>query len=135
MTKEQLVKSLRYCSDVGMCDDCWLKTIQKEFGASFCDDKLKQEAADLIEQQAAKIKELEAKEPRWIPVTEQLPELEQRVLVLDKHGNAMVRTLRRLAGEKEPSFRLDGLVPRKHVTHWMPLPKRRRRVDDGTTDI
>lgn len=63
------------------------------------------------------------KEMRWIPVTEQLPELEQRVLTLDRHGNAMVRTLRRLAGEKEPSFRPDGLVPRKHVTHWMPLPE------------
>lgn len=73
MTTEQLVKALRYCSAVGMCDDCWLKTIQKEFGAPFCDDKLKQEAADLIEQQAARIAELEAKVPRWIPVTERLP--------------------------------------------------------------
>ena len=34
---------------------------------------------------------------RWIPVTERLPEIEQRVLVLDRHGNAMVRTLRCLA--------------------------------------
>ena len=73
MTTEQLVKTLRYCSAVGMCDDCWLTTIQKEFGAPFCDDKLKQEAADLIEQQDARIKELEAKAPRWIPVTERLP--------------------------------------------------------------
>ncbi len=73
MTAEQLVKGLRYCSAVGMCDDCWLTSIQKEFGAPFCDDKLKQEAADFIEQQAAKIKEPEAKVPRWIPVTERLP--------------------------------------------------------------
>lgn len=57
MTKEQLVKALRYCSAVGMCDDCWLTTIQKEFDAQFCDDKLKQEAADLIEQQTARIAE------------------------------------------------------------------------------
>ena len=123
MTTDQLVKTLRYCSTVGMCDDCWLTTIQKEFGAPFCDDKLKQEAADVIEQQAARIAELEAKVPRWISVTERLPEIEQRVLVLDRHGNAMVRTLRCLAGEKGPSFRPDGLVPRKHITHWMPLPE------------
>ena len=99
MTKEQLVKTLRYCSAVGMCNDCWLTTIQKEFGGLFCDDKLKQEAADvieiqqreinamrnelcqrkvknleaadLIEQQAARIAELEAKVSRRIPVTEQ----------------------------------------------------------------
>lgn len=23
ITKEQLVQALRYCSTVGMCDDCW----------------------------------------------------------------------------------------------------------------
>lgn len=48
MTKEQLVHGLRYCSAVGMCDDCVLSIIQKEFGAPFCDDRLKKEAADLI---------------------------------------------------------------------------------------
>lgn len=55
MTTEQLVKALRYCSTVGMCDGCWLTTIQKEFGAPFCDDKLKQEAADVIEIQQREI--------------------------------------------------------------------------------
>lgn len=55
MTTEQLVKGLRYCSAVGMCDDCWLTTIKKEFGAPFCDDKLKQEAADVIEIQQREI--------------------------------------------------------------------------------
>lgn len=73
MTKEQLVKSLRYCSDVGACDSHLAEVYQRIFG-QFCDSMLKQEAADLIEQQDARIKELEAKVPRWIPVTEQLPE-------------------------------------------------------------
>ena len=63
------------------------------------------------------------KQTRWIPVTERLPQLEQPVLILDRRGNIMVRTLRFLAGEKEPSFRPDGLVPQKHITHWMPLPE------------
>ena len=116
MTKDEIVKSLRACGRV-CCDDCVcfqenVSCKEKDLGA-----------AELIEQQTAKIAELEAKVPRWISVTERLPEIEQRVLVLDRHGNAMVRTLRCLTGEKEPSFRPDGLVPRKHITHWMPLPE------------
>lgn len=58
----------------------------------------------------------------WISVKDRLPELEETVLVLDRCGNKMVRTLRRLSSEKEPSFRPGGLVPQKHITHWMPLP-------------
>ena len=116
MTKDEIVKSLRACGR-NVCDDCVcfqenVSCKEKDLGA-----------AELIEQQAARIAELEAKVPRWISVTERLPEIEQRVLVLDRHGNAMVRTLLCLAGEKGPSFRPDGLVPRKHITHWMPLPE------------
>ena len=116
MTKDEIVKSLRACGRV-CCDDCVcfqenVSCKEKDLGA-----------AELIEQQTAKIAELEAKVPRWVPVTERMPEIEQRVLVLDRHGNAMVRTLLCLAGEKGPSFRPDGLVPRKHITHWMPLPE------------
>lgn len=58
----------------------------------------------------------------WISVKDRLPELEETVLVLDRRGNKMVRTLRRLSSEKEPSFRPDGLVPQKDITHWMPIP-------------
>lgn len=58
----------------------------------------------------------------WISVNDRMPELEETVLVLDRRGNKMVRTLRRLSSEKEPSFRPDGLVPQKHITHWMPIP-------------
>lgn len=72
MTKEQLVKSLQYCSTAGACDSHLAEVYQRIFG-QFCDSMLKQGAADLIEQQAAKIAELEAKVLRWIPVTERLP--------------------------------------------------------------
>lgn len=57
----------------------------------------------------------------WISVNDRLPEFEETVLVLDRRGNKMVRTLRQLSSEKEPSFRPDGLVPQKHITHWMPI--------------
>lgn len=66
MTTEQIVKSLRACGR-NCCNDC---VCFKE--KMLC--KVKNlEAADLIEQQKARIKELEAKAPRWIPVTERLP--------------------------------------------------------------
>ena len=66
MTTEQIVKSLRACGR-DCCDDC---VCFKE--KILCKVK-NMEAADQIEQQAAKIKELRAKVPRWIPVTERLP--------------------------------------------------------------
>ena len=60
--------------------------------------------------------------PQWVSVTERMPELEVPVLVLDRRGNMIVRTLRRLVSDKEAVFRPDGLAPRKNITHWMPLP-------------
>lgn len=66
MTTEEIVKALRACAS-GCCDDC--VCFRKEIS---CREK-NSGAADLIEQQAARIAELEAKVPRWIPVTERLP--------------------------------------------------------------
>ena len=59
---------------------------------------------------------------KWIDVKDRLPELGETVLVLDRCGNKMVRTLRRLSSENEPPLRPDGLIPQKHITHWMPIP-------------
>lgn len=42
MTKEQLVKSLRYCSTAGACDGRLAEVYQRIFG-HFCDSILKQE--------------------------------------------------------------------------------------------
>lgn len=65
MTKDEIVKALRACGRRS-CGDCpYCKRLD-------C-DTMSFDAADLIEQQAAKIKELEAKVPRWILVTERLP--------------------------------------------------------------
>ena len=66
MTPEEIIKSLRACGR-GCCDDC--VCFKKEIS---CKEK-NLGAADLIEQQTARIAELEAKVPRWIPVTERLP--------------------------------------------------------------
>ncbi len=119
MTKEEIVKALRYCANGESCADCIYCTLGLPHLPCYQKDT---DAAALIETQAAEIEKLKAQVPRWIPVTERLPEVGLRVLVLDRRGNAMTRTLSQLAGEKEPSFRPDGLLPKRHITHWMPLP-------------
>lgn len=79
MTKDEIVKALRACGR-GCCYDC--VCFKKEIP---CKEK-NLGAADLIEQQAARIAELKAKVPRWIPVTERLPECEKEVLILCSRG-------------------------------------------------
>lgn len=122
MTKDEIVKALRACGR-GCCDDCVcfkneLSCKEKNLGA-----------ADLIEQQAARIAELEAKVPRWIPVTERLPENGVPVLV-NYIGNNY--------GKYHPDaiavwtdygcFWWEGSLEDCYVevampiTHWMPLP-------------
>lgn len=66
MTKDEIVKALRACGS-NCCNDC--VCFKKEIP---CKEK-NLGAADLIEQQEARITGLEAKVQRWIPVTERLP--------------------------------------------------------------
>ena len=127
MTKEQLVHGLRYCSAVGMCDDCALSTIQKEFGAPFCDDRLKSEAADLIEAQAAEIEKLKAQVPRWIQVEERLPESDVDVLtiVTGKVNNVTLIDAQEIGSFDKSEGWILEMWPEwedPKVTHWMPLP-------------
>lgn len=59
--------------------------------------------------------------PKWIPVTERLPEEGKKVLTLDKWGHIHDRSLyKHMHGVTV--FRPDGLSPGKDITHWMPLP-------------
>lgn len=67
MTKDEITRALRICGNSRKCAECPLR------GAEFCLNIMTTCATDLIEQQAARIAELEAKVPRWIPVTERLP--------------------------------------------------------------
>lgn len=115
MTDKEIVQALRCCAE-GECKDCAMHEDTQR-----CQENLLDKAAEAIERLTAENAALREKQ-RWIPVTERMPELEVPVLVLDRRGNMIVRTLRRLVSDKEAVFRPDGLAPRKNITHWMPLP-------------
>lgn len=121
MTKEQLVKSLRACGR-GCCDDC--VCVQENVS---CKEK-NLGAANLIEQQAAKIKELKAKVPRWIPVEKKIPPDQEEVLVLTRSKNG-VRNV------DKGYWAIDHFIHRgrAEVTHWMPLPET-PEMDGGGED-
>ena len=117
MTTEQIVKALQACGR-GCCDDCVcfkneLSCKEKNIGA-----------ADLIEQQAGRIKKLEAKVPRWTPVTEKIPPDQEEVLVLTRSKNG-VRNV------DKGYWAIDHFIHRgrAQVTHWMPLPEPPKEVE------
>lgn len=148
MTGKEIVQALRCCAK-GLghddaCENCKVGEIQDrreyiEFAAANVIERLTDENAALRKEiewkdmviALAQRKQVEAEAERdalrekqlWIPVTERMPELEVPVLVLDRRGNMLVRTLRRLVSDKEAVFRPDGLAPRKNITHWLPLPE------------
>ena len=64
-------------------------------------------------------------EPRWIPVTERLPEEMTPVLTWSCPGNFM-QTARWDGSEWKNTWNLALL---RYVTHWMPLPERPKEVE------
>lgn len=123
MTKDEITRALRICGNSRKCTECPLGDVE------FCLHIMTTCAADLIEQQAARIAELEAKVPRWIPATERLPENGVPVLV-NYIGNNY--------GKYHPDaiavwtdygcFWWEGSLEDCYaevampITHWMPLP-------------
>lgn len=67
--------------------------------------------------------------PKWIPVTERLPEEVATYLVLSKAGNCSVQWFH-IYGENFKGF-FDAEEPGK-ITHWMPLPEPPKDVDHGS---
>lgn len=119
MTKDEIVKALRACGS-NCCDDCvffkkMISCREKNLGA-----------ADLIEQQDARIAGLEAKVPRWIPVEERLPEVHQNTR---KSDAVLVYTRRKLFMVAVWNG-IDWLAPMDfwdawgdEIVYWMPLPE------------
>lgn len=118
MTKDEIVKALRACGRRS-CGDCpYCKRLD-------C-DTMSFDAADLIEQQAATIKGLEAKVPRWIPVEERLPGVHQNT----RKSDAMLVYTRRKLFMVAVWNGIDWLAPMDfwdawgdEIVYWMPLPE------------
>lgn len=65
---------------------------------------------------------VESAQKKWISVEERLPDEGVKVLTLDRYGHVQDRFL--YAFQDGPIvFRPDGMFPKKHVTHWMPMPE------------
>ena len=135
---EELVGDLRYC-DKGDCNGC--RRYTKE--TRFCNALLR-EAADAIEELSMKLhgdeaaiagmkREIErmvvAGNPRWVSVTERLPEENCQVLAYygfnrgdGDLGMMFMQVLDYYARDPKPHFQHEGLNGMT-VTHWMQLPE------------
>lgn len=78
--------------------------------------------------------------PRWIPVTERLPEEDCKVLAYYgfNHGDGylgmmFMQVLDYYARDPRPHFQQEGLNGMT-VTHWMPLPTAPETPKDGGQD-
>lgn len=144
MRDTNLVNSLRCISTAGgpigdckKCPFCKTEPVPKNLAEtvsltewSACDvDAVGLAAADRIEAQAKEIEKLRGQLPRWIPVTERLPELQswgasEVVLGLIKSEN--VPSLNKLHNLTLCVYCDNGIwsMPGRYVaiTHWMPLP-------------
>lgn len=120
MTKDEITRALRICGNSRKCAECPLGDVE------FCLHIMTTCAAELIEQQTERIAELEAKVPRWIPVTEKIPPDQEEVLVLTRSKNG-VRNV------DKGYWAIDHFIHRgrAQVTHWMPLPGWPEDVRDG----
>ena len=126
MTTEQIVKALRVCGESRFCKECPSNELKDTMGVYPCADLLMMKAADLIEQQTARIAELEAKVPRWIPVEERLPEVHQNT----RKSDAMLVYTRRKLFMVAVWNGIDWLAPMDfwdawgdEIVYWMPLPE------------
>lgn len=106
-----------------MYDDL-VKRLRSTYEADYFDHGVLLEAADAIEKLQEQLgwkehfdilTELDCNLPKWIPVTDRLPEKHERVLVYSK-ATRMGRSI--------DFINSDGnWYTTSQVTHWMPLPE------------
>lgn len=73
--------------------------------------KIFEEAADAIE---------ELSKPRWIPVTERLPDAGERVLC---YCRANIYEVMKMRTDGDWAYDTNHVYMHSFVTHWMPLPE------------
>lgn len=120
MNYDELIADLRYCADTETsCSEC------KRIGTVTCEVNLHSEAADAIEELQRLNAEITRRElrlrmqkPRWIPVTERLPE---------KNDDALFYT--EWTGQSGTIYREMQLTSLAELTYqgyrpiaWQPLP-------------
>lgn len=126
---DELIKALR-CEHPSLdCESCNYNT------GDDCDYKrLTDDAADAIKELQQTVEhykgcaddwykeacDYKAMMPRWIPVTERLPEEETPVLVFTEHSNILTDRLLGVICNTYADFVKCGT---NSVTHWMPLPQ------------
>ena len=142
---EDLVKHLRNRANGSYEEKCEGCEYTEDFPPCVhCTIKAFNDAADAIEDLIAALtasNEVIAKnKPRWIPVTERLPEGDNRILVCSKlrdgqYWQSVCRFANNLhevdeydfPNERRPGFYYYddeyGWIEKTGVTHWMPLPQ------------
>jgi hypothetical protein len=78
---------------------------------------------ELLDKAADAIEELQSQLPKWIPVTERLPENDKTVLVWDR------RNSREYFNICEHGRWI--ILRQEDITHWMPLPEPPKEEKDG----
>ena len=144
--RENVIKGLDLCTAGAMCEECPYKEEQDETYSGFCEQILKLDALELLQEQQAEIDRLKAEQTKWIPVSERLPEEHETIFAklkgTDKWNSAMFEKMSddvRVVEVFEDGTRrvfhshtMDGKwdVERKNtvrkyakVTHWMPNPE------------
>ena len=152
MKYDELVKALRHCIDPDTtCDGC-----PRGGNNGLCADMLYREAADAIEALQAEVEsldesckkqllamashvaELQATQPHWVSVEDELPD--DRIWVLVWHTGYKTAKKAKFIRYITPEFlfdggggawQLDGWSDNEgHVTHWMPLPEPPQEVQE-----
>lgn len=117
MTDKEIIKALRELEAESqclcICDGCH---------EDDCVTPLFRSAANMIEQLTAENTALRKKIPQWINCKDELPPLEQEVLIRTKWRDIYNRRLHKYLDGVE-LFTPGGLEPINGVTHWMPLPE------------
>ncbi len=129
---KELIKNLRRCAtEEDSCRTCELND------NLFCANNLMKQAADAIEELSREYESVskdlvesvelcrKLKKPKWIPVTERLPENDDFVIVAikDEHGDSpYVYSDFGWYFDRAECWIVDT-EQRTDITHWMPLPK------------
>ena len=109
MKYDELISELRSQICKNNCFDCvYMKT--------GCTPKLCEQAADAIEK-------LQSQLPKWIPVTERLPENDKTVLVWNR------RNSREYFDVYDHGSWI--ILESEDITNWMPLPEPPKEETDG----